>query len=310
MTSTRPASTPGRPQQQIGGDVSQDLNRTDDGKPRVYYHFGPHRNGLPPMRKYLRDLWHRRDFAVELSRANMRSSSSDTFFGQIWLILNPVLMAAVYYLLVDILSNRGNFEYFIHLTANLFIFTFVTTCTNNGATSVTTAGKLILNTNFPRLLIPLGAVHTAFMRFLPTLPVTLLLLIVNRDTIWSPKMLVALVFMALMMLFGCGLAAFFATAQVYFRDTNNFLPYVVRIWMYLSPVLWTVTMLDNHPTAQQLAPLNPMYSMLSGYSSLLLHGVFPDVTTWLIALAWSIGVFVAGSLFFISREREFAVRIF
>lgn len=283
-----------------------------DRQPGVYFHFGPHHNGLPPVRKYLRELWQRREFAFELSRSNMRASSSDTFFGQIWLVLNPLMMAAVYYLLVAILSDRGRQPgYFAHLTTNLFAFTFVTTCANAGATSVTTAGKLILNTAFPRLLIPLGAVHTAFFRFLPTLPVTLAIFLLDwRNIGWGPKQLLALYFLFLMTVFGAGLAALFATMQVYFRDTNNFLPFLIRIWTYLSPVLWKVEFLAGKPGwLQQAAELNPVYAMLSGYSSLLIYGKFPGIETWLIATAWAVGTFLIGSLFFMSREREFAVRI-
>lgn len=277
----------------------------------AYHHFGPHHNGLPPLRKYFRELWQRREFAVELSRANMRSSDSDTFFGQLWLVLNPILMAGVYFLLVNILTNRGRNDpqYFLHLTTNLFVFTFITTCANLGATSVTTAGKLILNTAFPRLLIPLGAVHTAFFRFLPTLVVTIILLVVTPGTRWSFGMAQALGFLGLMIGFGVGLAAFFATLQVYFRDTNNFLPFITRIWMYLSPVLWTVDDVADNALARW-AGLNPAYSMLGGYSSALLEGRVLDANLWWIAAAWSLGALLVGCWFFMTREREFAVRIF
>lgn len=277
----------------------------------AYQHFGPHRNGLPPLRRYLRELWQRREFAFELSRANMRSSSSDTFFGQLWLVLNPILMAGVYFLLVNILTSRGRNdpEYFLHLTTNLFVFTFITASANLGATSVTTAGKLILNTNFPRLLIPLAAVHTAFFRFLPTLVVTAVLLVVTQGRNWSPVMLLSLVFLLFMLAFGSGLAAVFATLQVYFRDTNNFLPFVTRIWMYLSPVLWTVDDISGNPLAD-LVLLNPAFSMLGGYSDLLIHGTMPAAILWWIAAAWGVGTMVLGCLIFMSREREFAVRIF
>lgn len=287
--------------------------------PVVYNHYGPHRNGLPPLKKYLTELWQRRPFAVELSRSNMRASSSDTFFGQLWLVLNPLLMAGVYFLLVAILTNRStaNPGYFAHLATNLFVFTFVTTCANAGATSVTTAGKMILNTAFPRLLIPLGAVHTAFFRFLPTIPVTLAIYLITPligagGVIgWGPQQLLASYFLLMMMLFGAGLAALFATMQVYFRDTNNFLPYFVRIWTYLSPILWTVEMMRGRSDAlQELAALNPAYHLLGGYSSLLLDGQIPPASVWLIAAAWGLVTFLVGSLFFMSREREFAVRIF
>ena len=108
-----------------------------------------------------------------------------------------------------------------------------------GATSVTGSGKLLINTAFPRLLIPLSAVRTAFFRFLPTIPVYLVLhLLLAKRHLWHPMMLGALYFLAMMVIFSMGLAAFFAALHIYFRDTSQFLPYFVRLWMYLAPVLW------------------------------------------------------------------------
>lgn len=295
--------------------VSTDPSSTREAgaTPQVrYFHYAPHHNGLPPMRTYLKELWQRRDFAFELSRANMRADNSATVFGTIWLVLNPILMAGVYFLLVNILTNRGrtNPEYFVHLTTSLFVFTLITTCANTGTTSVTTAGKLILNTAFPRLLIPLAAVNTAVLRFLPTLVVTLILLIASPATHWSPTMLLAFVFVLMMALLGVGIASFFATCQVYFRDTVNFLPYFIRIWLYLSPVLWVPADIAGNVLEPIARIANPAYSLLNGYTSLLLHGTIPGPAVWLTAAVWSIAVFLIGTLFFIWREREFAVRIF
>jgi hypothetical protein len=56
---------------------------------------------------------------------------------------------------------------------------------------------------------------------------------------------VSLYFLLTMVVFSMGLAALFATCQVYFRDTSSFLPYFLRLWMYLSPVLWLPEMLDR-----------------------------------------------------------------
>ena len=50
--------------------------------------------GLPPLVPYFRELWHRRPFATEMSKATMRGANTSTFFGQAWLVLNPLLLAA------------------------------------------------------------------------------------------------------------------------------------------------------------------------------------------------------------------------
>ena len=68
---------------------------------RVYT---PHKAGLPDLREYFTELWKRRDFAKELSDTNMRASNTNTVLGQLWLVLNPLMLAGVYYLLIFIIS--------------------------------------------------------------------------------------------------------------------------------------------------------------------------------------------------------------
>ena len=179
----------------------------------------------------------------------------------------------------------------------------------NGAGSVVNAGKLLINTAFPRLLLPLAAVRTAFFRFLPTVPVYLVFhLAFGRP--WHPQMLLSLYFLAAMVVFSWGLAALFATLQVQFRDTSSFLPYFVRIWMYVSPVLWAPENLATFgPALRTCIQLNPMYSMLDGYTQLIQEGSYPPPVIWLSSAAWAAGVAALGCLYFLSREREFAIRL-
>ena len=284
--------------------------RTHEFEP-VYHHYGPHRAGLPPLIPYFRELWHRRAFATEMSKAVMRGSNTSTFFGQLWLILNPLLLAGVYYLLVTVIRGEHDPTFFSHLCLNLFVFNLVSTAVTSGATSVTSSGKLLMNTPFPRLLIPLSAVRTAFFRFLPTVPVYFIFHLIFLTNVWHPKMLLALYFLGTMVLFGMGCAAFFATLQVYFRDTSSFLPFFVRMWLYVSPVLWTPERIESiaSPALLTLIKLNPMYSMLGGYTELLQGPGFPPLYMWLTALAWSLVIAAVGFLFFMSREREFTVRL-
>ncbi len=282
---------------------------TRDQSPPIQV-YAPHKVGLPNMRTYVRDLLARREFAAELSRSTMRAGYSMTVFGRLWLVLNPLLLAAVYYVLVGLLSDRSGGDFLVHLVGGLFFFYFVSGCLTAGAGSVTGGGKLIMTMAFPRLLMPLSAVRTAFFRFLPTMVVYLVFHVVFGQPLrW--EMLLAVVFLALATVFGIGVASIFATLQVYFRDTASFLPYFVRIWLYLSPVLWYPDDAVRHlgETGSHFALINPLHSMIGGWTDLLVRGVVPEPAVWLAATAWAVVAFVGGTLFFISREREFAVRL-
>lgn len=278
----------------------------DDFTP-VLHVYEPHKAGIPPLVPYVRELWRRREFANESSKASLRSENTLTVFGQLWMVLNPLLLAGVYMLLVTVLQQKNpGMGFFSRLTAGLFSFYFVSNCMMTGAASIVGGGKLLLNTSFPRLLMPFAAVRTSFFRFLPTIPVYLIFHILAGNP-WTIGTLCAFAFFAMLILFGLGIAAFFATIQVYFRDATSFLPYFNRIWLYISPVMW---LLDQIPEGLRgFVTVNPLFSLIGGYTQCLVEGKVPALSVWVTGATWSVASLILGSLFFISREREFAVRI-
>ena len=267
----------------------------------------PYRAGLPSLRHYAGTLWTRRAFALELSRSELRAQHVNTLFGQLWLVINPLLLAIIYFVLIDILSggDRGE-DFFAHLLVGLFAFTFVQQSLLLGVKSVVSAGQLILNTAFPRALLPLSAVVTAFTRFLPTLviyvPIHLAAgLPVRPALLWAVPLLGALIVLV------TGLALAAATAQVYFRDLSGFLPYAVRGWLYASPVLYGAHEVpDRYAT---LLSLNPLWPLLTAWSDVFVAGRAPAGAELALVTGWAAAIFVAGALLFISREREFPVRL-
>ena len=272
--------------------------------------YEPHKVGLPPLRPYFKALWDRREFAAEMSRTNIRAANTNTFFGQVWLVLNPLLLAAVYYLLVDIIagggSKAGGAARFAHMCGGLFAFYYFSGAMTAGASSVVGGGKLLMNMSFPRMLLPLSALRTAFFRFLPTMVVYFAIHLLMRQPLrWG--MLLAPVFLILLTVFAAGMGMIFAALQVYFRDTTSFLPYFVRIWLYMSPVLWFA---EQAPAKfRGFIQYNPLYSLIGGWTDLLVRGSIPGLWMWIGAVLWATLAAVVGSLFFMSREREFVVRL-
>jgi teichoic acid transport system permease protein len=282
------------------------LTRDDEftGEQHVYE---PHAAGLPPLRSYVREVWRRREFALELSRTRLRAQHFDTTFGQLWLILNPLLLAGVYFVLVDIIrpESRG-LTFFAHLMAGLFAYYFVSNALREGVKSVVKGGRLILNTAFPRALLPLSSVITAFMRFVPTVivyaPVHVL-----AGLPFGFQMLWVFPIIALLVVLASGLAMLVAAAQVYFRDLSSFLPYVLRVWLYVSPVLYYASEVPQR--YKWLLDVNPLAPLLTAWSDVLNAGHAPAAGDLLLGGAWAFALFIAGALFFTSREREFAVRL-
>ena len=267
----------------------------------------PFRVGLPPLGAYVGTLWKRRAFALELARSELRAQQINTAFGPLWLVLNPLLLAAIYFVLIDILSGgtRGG-DFFAHLLVGLFIFTFVQQATQLGAKSVVSAGQLILNTAFPRMLLPLAATTTAFLRFVPTLVVYVPIHLASglpggSHLLWALPLLVLFIVLA------AGVATAAAATQVYLRDLSNFLPYAMRFWLYASPVLYFA---DEIPERYDvILAVNPLGPLLTAWSDVLVGGRAPAAADLALGAGWALALFAAGALFFLSRERQFAVRL-
>ena len=269
--------------------------------------YEPHKIGLPPLGPYVRELWRRREFAREMARTNLRAQHFNTAFGLFWLVLNPLLLAAVYFLLVYILrSGSRGVDFFAHLLAGLFAYYFISDSIRLSVKSVTGGGRLILNTAFPRALLPLSAVITAFMRFLPTLIVYIPVHIIAGLPV-GPSLLWIFPLIFLMFVMASGAAMLVSALQVYFRDVKNFLPYFLRIWLYASPVLYYAKEVPDG--IRWILVVNPLGGLLTAWSDVIILGHAPEADALALSVAWAFAIFVVGAGFFISREREFAVRL-
>jgi teichoic acid transport system permease protein len=278
--------------------------------PLEHHVFRSRRSGVPQLRRYIPELWERREFIMELARCTLRSQNYLNAFGQLWLVLNPLLLGCVYYVLADILSNgKHASNYFSMLLAGLFLYTFFSSILSQSAGSIIGSSRLVLNSRLPRLVLPITQIIIAFMRFLPTMIVFLVVHTLQRLH-WGLVAFWAVPAFLEVAIFGAGLGFICATLQVYFRDFANFLPYVTRIWLFLSPVMWEAqTRIYGHSMESHLLGLNPLTPMIGAWGDVLVYNVSPNGLWLLEGAGWAVGAFVVGVLVFIRREREFSVRL-
>ncbi len=268
--------------------------------------YEPFKASLPPLKRYWRSIWARRSFIVEYSKSDLHSKNYGSIFGQFWLVLNPLLLSGVYFLLIVIIAGNADKMRYAHLTSSLFLFYLVSNSMNGGAKAVTAGEKLILNTAFPRIALPLCATIVAFFRFLPTLPVFLILKLALGITFgWNMLWGILMIFIA--MVFGLGIAILISAANVYIRDITSFLPYLNRTLLYISPVLYEASQVKERIAF--VKQINPFFPILDSWSRVMVHNealIWSEVGK---AALWAFGTLLIGSYFFLSREREFAVRV-
>jgi teichoic acid transport system permease protein len=268
--------------------------------------YEPFKAGLPKLGRYWKSLWSRRTFIKEYSKSELREQHFDSVFGQLWLVLNPLLLSGVYFILIIIIGGATDSARYSHLTASLFLFYLVANSLTGGVKSVTAGQRLILNTAFPRIMLPISAVVIAIFKFLPTL----IVFVVIKAIVGSPftiQMLWAIPVLLITIFLSLAVAITISCINVYFRDIASFLPYLTRTLLYLSPILYEASALK--PSLRAIEIVNPLFPILDSWSRAVVQGKAPELSSMLQGLGWATGIFFIGTYFFLSREREFAVRL-
>jgi teichoic acid transport system permease protein len=261
-----------------------------------------------PVDEYMRRLWERRWFVVAYSRASNSVGYENSFLGQAWQLLTPLLNIGVYYLIFGLLlhTNRGVGNYIAFLSVGVFVFAFCTSALVTGSRSITQNLGLVRALQFPRAVLPISTTLVALLQLLYSLIVLVPILLVSGEPL-RKQWLELVPALALQTLFCLGLA--FAVARVGARvpDTTQVLPFVSRVWMYSSGVMYSVQVfVAGHPGwVSTLLTVNPGYLYLTLTRHALLVGSPATAQTWLLATAWAVGTLALGYLYFWRGEEEY-----
>ena len=280
----------------------------DDARALVE-HYGLKRAGArAPLADYTRQLWRRRYFIAEFSRATNASTYSRSMLGQAWQVLTPLLNAAVYYLIFGLLlgTDRGVHNYIGFLVTGVFTFQFIQGSVNGGARSLQTNRSLARTLRFPRAVFPISATAIALEQLLMSLVVLVPIVLLTGEPLrW--QWITVIPVLALQILFCIGLSFILARIGSKVPDISQMLPFALRVWFYASGIMFSIpSFTKHHAEIGQIMNANPATIYVDLYrNAFLASGPSATPKQWLLALVWGVVVLVAGYVFFWKAEEEY-----
>ncbi len=233
----------------------------------------------PPLRDYARDLWQRRHFIVGFATARNIAMYTEARLGQVWQVLTPLLNAGVYYLIFGLLlgTSRGVPDYISFLVTGIFVFNFTQRAFITSSQVIRDTLPLIRALYFPRACLPLGYVLIELQQLILSFAVLFVIVLVAGEPI-TPYWLLIIPALILQSVFNVGCGFILARWGASFDDVSQLLPFIVRTWMYLSGVLFSIQALSltvtgklhDHPSLAYLLQINPaaVYITLIRYALL------------------------------------------
>lgn len=253
-----------------------------------------------------RELWAYRGLFFFLVWRDIKVRYAQTVLGAGWAILQPVLTMIVFTIIF------GNFAgipsegvpYPVFSLAALVPWTYFSTALSGASNSLVASTNLITKVYFPRLVIPLAPVLAGLVDLAIAFAVLLVVMLAYGMLPTAESLLVLPVLMVVMMMTAAGVGCWLAALNIQYRDVKYVVPFLVQVWMYLSPIVYPMSMVPEK--YRTLYALNPMAGVIEGFRSVLLGTQAVAWSTIAVSLLAGVVLFVSGALYFRRTERVFA----
>jgi len=255
-----------------------------------------------------RDVWNYRHLILTFTTRNLKLKYKSSIFGFLWSLITPLLMMMVYTVVFSyIIRIQVDFPYVVFVLCGLLPWTFFASSLSLASNAILENANLIKKVFFPRVTIPIASV----LSNLVNLGVSLILLfgfMGYYDILPNIHITLFPLVILVHLIFTIGLALFFSSLTVFFRDLQHILEIILTIWFYSTPVIYPVSLLSGKLRAVLL--LNPMTAIVELYRSVLLYQTLPPdnpswSSLWLTAWIWTIVFLVIGSYVFRRLEHRF-----
>jgi len=252
----------------------------------------------------LGDLWSYRELLYFLIWRDVKVRYKQTALGVAWAIIQPLFTMLIFSLFFGRLAGvpSDNIPYPVFAYAGLLPWTFFANAVSNSGNSLVGSANLITKVYFPRMIIPAAAVGAGLVdlgiSFIVLIP---LMIYYGISVTWNFLMFPVVVLLTALLALGVGMWS--SALNVKYRDVRFALPFLIQLWMFVSPVIYPTSFLPQR--WRLLFALNPMTGIIEGYRSALFGHNF-NWKAIAVATVITVVMLVYASFTFRRMEKSFA----
>jgi lipopolysaccharide transport system permease protein len=251
-----------------------------------------------------RDLWMYRELLYFLTWRDIKVRYKQTAMGAAWAVIQPFFTMLVFALFFGLWLRipSDGMPYLVFFYCGLLPWTFFSNAVGQSSQSLVVNSNLITKVYFPRVMIPMATIAAGFVDLLiASLILVGLAIYYGLGVTWNVVMLPAFIMLAILLSLGFGI--FVAALTAKYRDVRHALPFVLQLWMFLTPIIYPLSIVP--PRWHWLISLNPLTGIVEGIRAALVGRPFE----WLsisISVAVTLVFLVVGAYVFRRIERSLA----
>lgn len=257
------------------------------------------------MKKYLREIYRRKDLLVYLVFSGLKAEHRNSFLGYFWWVLDPLLRVGIFYFVRVVLTGRAGPNLVGNLVVGLIAWRWISSTMSRSAKSITGKAGIISKVYLPKVIFPITTSVTQMVNFCFALSVIVLYLVFARrvpgvEVLWLPFI------MLIQFLFLLAVSMVISYWSVFIRDIENLLTHITRLLFYASPVIWERGMLERALSGKYdwIVDFNPVAIIINSYRNIFLNHANPFFGPLLCIGGFSLVIIVFMTYYYSRNEHK------
>jgi ABC-2 type transport system permease protein len=257
-----------------------------------------------------KDLYTYRELLKSNVKKDIRGKYKGSFLGILWSFVSPLLMTLVYALVFPFLMRGTQYDsYTTFLIIGILPWTWFTTAISQGTYCILMNAGIIKKVYFPREILPISVVTSGAVNYLIQCLIILIFMVIyhmpfTMNLLWLPFIMVV------QFLFTLGVIFITSAINVYVRDLEYIVNFIIQLCFYATPILYDISMFSVAPAwAYNLLKWNPMGVIISSYRDIFYWGNMPHIKSLLVVLLGSIILCIIGHAIFKKLSKGFAEEV-
>ena len=203
------------------------------------------------LRLPFREILVHKDLLFRLVRKDFLASYQQTVLGPIWIFLQPLLITLTYIAVFKSIIGvpTGNSPSPLFYMLGIIIWNYFSDTILNISYTYTAYASIFNKVYFPRIIVPISYLFINMARL--GIQFILFLLIffafLFKGATFTPNWYILLIPVCLLLISGIclGVGLIFASLTAKYRDIQNLLSFLLRILMFISPVIYPLSIVPE-----------------------------------------------------------------
>lgn len=254
----------------------------------------------------IENLYSYRELLKSNVKKEIRGKYKGSFLGVLWSFINPLLQVAVYAIVFPYIMRVKTDNYLQYLIIGIIPWTFFTTVINQGMIAVRMNAGIIKKVYFPREILPISVALSGLVNFFISCIIILFFCIFGGIGV-SIHLIFFPVIAILQFLFTLGIVLALSAINIYIKDTEYIIQFIINMLFYATPIIYPVTLFPEK--VRTFLYLNPMTEIINSYRNIFMDHQFPNMGGLIYLIIISLAVFLIGLAIFRKLEKGFAEEV-